>query len=98
MRLYLVEGQIAQADKMTEAILAEHKQYTQQWMDEGKILLSSLKADLSGGVFLAKVSEEAELQSFLANELFFCNGIQTYTVKPLDVHYLNEQLADWLDQ
>ena len=96
MRLYLVEGTIIHAENMTDAIMADHKRYTQKWMDEGNIVLSALKADMSGGLFIAKVADEAILQAFLDNEPFFCHDIQTYVVKPIDVHYLNENLSDWL--
>lgn len=96
MRLYLVEGTITHADKMTDDIMSEHKKYTQKWMDEGKILLSSLKSDMSGGLFIAKVNDEAILQSFLDEEPFFCHDIQTYTIQPIDVHYMNEDLSNWL--
>lgn len=63
MRLYLVEGTITHADKMTDDIMSEHKKYTQKWMDE---------------------------------EPFFCHDIQTYTIQPIDVHYMNENLSNWL--
>lgn len=68
MEYFIVEGTILDAKKVTDALMKTHKAYTQKAMDSGLILMSGLKNDMSGGIFMLKSSSEQEVQSYLDNE------------------------------
>ncbi len=52
--------------------------YTQKAMDAGLILMSGLKEDMSGGIFVMKSESIEKLEDYLANELFKLAGVQDY--------------------
>ena len=52
MKYFIVEGILKDSDKINEDIMKEHMAYTQKAMDEGMILVSGLKSDMSGGIFV----------------------------------------------
>ncbi len=54
MKYFIVEGLLKDSDKINEEIMKEHMAYTQRAMDEGMILVSGLKSDMSGGIFVIK--------------------------------------------
>lgn len=48
MKYFIVEGVIKNPSAMNESILEEHMEYTQKVMNQGLILMSTLKADING--------------------------------------------------
>lgn len=96
MRYYIVEGTIKDAESMDDSIMKEHMAYTQKAMDEGKILMSGLKADMGGGVFIAGYESEEELRVYLEQEPFGRYGIQEYRWVEFNAHYLNPSPDNWL--
>lgn len=96
MKNFIVEGFIQDAQRSTDEIMKEHMAYTSKAMDDGRILLSGLKPDMSGAVFVMKVQSEEELEAYLANEPFKLYGIQEYKYMEFDVHYMNKSLEDWI--
>lgn len=95
MRYYIVEGTIKDAKAMNDSIMKEHMAYTQEAMDEGKILMSGLKSDMSGGVFIARYESEENLRAYLEQEPFGRYGIQDYRWTEFDAHYLNPSPDNW---
>jgi hypothetical protein len=93
MDLYFVEGTIINAAAMTAEIFEKHKAYSTIQMEAGRILISGLKKDQSGSVFLMRFETPEMLQEYLDHEPFYLNGIQTYRVFPFDVHYVNDLLG-----
>lgn len=59
MKYFIVEGILKDSDKINEDIMKKHMAYTQKAMDKGMILVSGLKSDMSGGIFVIK-SESVE--------------------------------------
>lgn len=96
MKNYIVEGFIQDAQLSTDEIMKEHMAYTSKAMDDGRILLSGLKPDMSGAIFVMKVESQEALESYLANEPFKKYGIQEYKYTELDVHYMNKSLENWI--
>lgn len=70
MKYFIVEGILKDSDKINEDIMKEHMAYTQKAMDEGMILVSGLKSDMSGGIFVIKTEYVEKLESYLSKEPF----------------------------
>lgn len=95
MKHFIVEGIIKNPEKVNDEIMKEHMAYTQRAMDSGLILVSGLKSDMSGGIFMMK-SESAEiLEDYLANEPFKVYEIQDYKVIEFSAHYFNKSPNEW---
>ena len=95
MKYFIIEGILKNSDKINEDIMKEHMAYTQKAMDKGMILVSGLKADMSGGIFVIKSESVEKLESYLSNEPFKLYGIQDYKVTEFDAHYFNESPSEW---
>lgn len=96
MKFFMIEGTILDAGKMNEEIMKIHMTYTQKAMDGGMILLSGLKEDMSGGIFIMKSDSIEEIEEYLSNEPFKRNGIQDYSVTEFQAHYMNQSLDGWM--
>lgn len=97
MKYFMIEGMILDADKMTDDIMKEHMAYTQKAMDEGTTLLSGLKTDMSGGVFIMKSDSKEKIEKYLSQEPFKIHGIQEYRILEFQSHYVNSSPAEWFD-
>jgi uncharacterized protein YciI len=91
----MVEGVIKNADAMDDAKLQEHIGYTQKAVDAGLYLLSGLKEDGSGGIFIIKGETSEEIKEYLSKEPFFAAGIQDYKITEFTPHYINEAPDGW---
>ncbi|MDU4118352.1 MAG: YciI family protein [Clostridium perfringens] len=89
MKYFIVEGILKDSDKINEDIMKEHMTYTQKAMDEGMILVSGLKSDMSGGIFIIKAESVEKLESYLSKEPFKLYGIQDYKFVEFNTHYFN---------
>lgn len=70
--------------------------YTQKVMKEGLILMSTLKADMSGGLFIMKSEPLKKVEDYLAAEPFKVAGIQEYRVIEFSSpHYFNQLPIEW---
>ena len=98
MKYFIVEGIIKDAKKMNQEIMNEHKAYTGKAMDEGMILMSGLKTDMSGGIFIIKSETYEKVETYLSNEPFKLNGIQEYRLIEYNSHYFNESLDEWFQK
>lgn len=98
MKYFIVEGILKSIDKMNDNIMKEHMAYTQKAMDSGLILMSGLKSDTSGGIFIIKSQSIEELNEYLNNEPFKLYGIQDYTIKEFDAHYFNQSPSEWFNK
>ena len=95
MRYFIVQGKIKNQDKMNDSIMKEHMAYTQKAMNSGLILMSGLKSDMSGGIFVIKADSVEKINDYLNNEPFKVYGIQDYKVTEFDAHYFNESPSEW---
>ncbi|WP_066714576.1 YciI family protein [Clostridium sp. Marseille-P299] len=95
MKYFIVEGNIIDAEKMTDGIMKEHMAYTGKAMEEGMYLMSGLKADMSGGIFIIKSESLESLENYLSKEPFKMNGIQDYRILEFNSHYFNPSADEW---
>ncbi|EDT16175.1 YciI family protein (plasmid) [Clostridium perfringens] len=95
MKYFIVEGILKDSDKINEDIMKEHMAYTQKAMDEGMILVSGLKSDMSGGIFVIKSESVEKLESYLSKEPFKLYGIQDYKFVEFNAHYFNSSPSEW---
>lgn len=98
MKYFIVEGILKNADKINDSIMKEHMDYTQKAMDAGLILMSGLKEDISGGVFVIKLESLQMVEEYLSNEPFKINGIQEYKIMEFNPHYFNESPKAWFNK
>lgn len=97
MKFFIVEGIIKNLDFMNDNIMKIHKSYTQKAMDEGLILMSGLKEDMSGAVFIMKSDSIEKIDNYLSNEPFNVNNIQDYKVIEFSPHYFNQAPNKWFE-
>lgn len=97
MKYFIVEGILKNSDKINEDIMKEHMAYTQKAIDEGMILMSGLKSDMSGGIFVIKSESIEKLESYLSNEPFKLYGIQDYKFIEFNAHYFNQSPSEWFN-
>lgn len=95
MKYFIVECILKDSDKINEDIMKEHMAYTQKAMDEGMILVSGLKSDMSGGIFVIKSESVEKLESYLSKEPFKLYGIQDYKFVEFNAHYFNTSPSEW---
>lgn len=95
MKYFVVEGILKAADKINDTIMSEHMAYTQKAMDSRLILMSGLKSDMSGGIFIIKADSVEKINDYLNNEPFKVYGIQDYKITEFDAHYFNESPSEW---
>lgn len=98
MKYFIVEGMIKNADLSDDNIMKEHMAYTQKAMDNGSILISGLKEDMSGGIFVMKAKSLSDLEAYLNSEPFKVNGIQDYKVTEFAAHYFNEEIDKFFER
>ena len=98
MRYFIVEGTIINADLMNDNIMKNHIEYTQKAMNEGLILMSGLKEDMSGGLFIMKSESIEKVDNYLCNEPLKVNGIQVYKIVEFSPHYFNQYPNDWFNK
>lgn len=95
MKYFIIEGTIKDADAMNDEILKEHMLYTQKVMNQGLILMSTIKSDMSGGLFIMQSESLENLETYLNEEPFKLAGIQEYRVIEFNPHYFNEASNKW---
>ncbi|SCK03216.1 Uncharacterised protein [uncultured Clostridium sp.] len=98
MKYFVVEGTITNADLMNDNIMKEHMAYSQKAMDEGLILMSGLKEDMSGGLFVMKAESPKTLEIYLNNEPLKVYNIQEYKVIEFSPHYFNQYPNEWFNK
>lgn len=95
MKYFVVEGILKNSNPIDENTMKEHMAYTKKAMDEGLILMSTLKTDMSGGLFIIKSESLEKLDEYLSSEPFNVSGIQDYRVVEFSPHYLNQSPTEW---
>lgn len=98
MKHYIIEGKIINPEKMNDSIMGEHIAYSKKAMDKGLILLSGLKEDMSGGLFMMKGENISEIEEYLNNEPLKVNNIQEYRIIEFNAHYFNENHTEWFNK
>lgn len=97
MKYFIVEGILKSQGEVKDDIMKVHMTYTQKAMDSGLILMSGLKSNMSGGIFIMKAESSEEVEEYLAKEPFKVNGIQDYKVTEFSPHYFNKSPDKWFN-
>lgn len=97
MKYFFVEGILKNQSPIDENIMKEHMAYTQKAMDAGLILMSGLKENMSGGIFVIKSDSIEKVENYLSNEPFKLSGIQDYNVIEFSPHYFNQSPSEWFN-
>lgn len=95
MKYFIVEGVIKNAEGINDGIMKEHIAYTQKAMEEGMILMSALKEDMSGGIVIIRADMRERVERYLADEPMGRQGIQEYRVIEFIPHYLHKPQDGW---
>ena len=98
MKYFMIEGTLTDADKINDDIMKEHMAYSQKAMDNGLILMSGLKSDISGGVFIMKAESIEKVEIYLSNESLKVNDIQDYSILEFLPHYFNQSPNEWFNK
>lgn len=94
MKYFMVEGIIKNPDLINDDIMKEHMAYSQKAMDKGLILMSALKSDMSGGLFVMIAESIEKIEDYLSIEPLKVHGIQDYKIIEFTPHYFNQSLAN----
>lgn len=97
MKYFVVESIIKNPNLMNDKILKEHIEYTKYAMEKGLILISGLKKDMSGSMFIMKSSDVKDIEDYLKNEPLKIEKIQDYTFKEFEPHYFNGD-SKWFEK
>ena len=95
MKYFLVEGIVENPQYMNDDLMKKHQNYIGQLMDEGKVLFSSLKEDMSSSITFIKEESRHRVESFYAKEPFFQSQIVRYKITELQLHYHYDRIHDW---
>ncbi|WP_338559162.1 YciI family protein [Paraclostridium sordellii] len=95
MKYFIVEGILKSTNKIDKDTMTKHMNYSQKAMDEGIILMSGLKENMSGGIFIMKSDSIENIKEYLDNEPFKLEGIQDYKIVEFSPHYFNESPSEW---
>ncbi|MFR3560104.1 MAG: YciI family protein [Paraclostridium sordellii] len=97
MRYFIVEGILKSKDEIDKDTMTKHMNYSQKAMDDGLILMSGLKKNMSGGIFIMKSDSIENIKEYLDNEPFKLEGIQDYNIIEFSPHYFNESPSEWFN-
>ena len=95
MKYFIVEGILKSTDEIDKGTMTKHMNYSQKAMNEGLILMSGLKENMSGGIFIMKSNSIENIKEYLDNEPFKLEGIQDYKIVEFSPHYFNESPSEW---
>ncbi|CEQ30775.1 YciI-like protein [[Clostridium] sordellii] len=97
MKYFIVEGILKSTNEIDKDTMTKHMNYSQKAMDEGLILMSGLKENMSGGIFIMKSDSIENIKEYLDNEPFKLEGIQDYKIVEFSPHYFNESPSEWFE-
>lgn len=95
MKYFIVEGNLKNSEPIDNNIMKEHMAYSGKAMKDGSILMTGLKEDMSGVVFIMKTETPEEVEEYLSKEPLKIHDIQEYKVTEFSPHYFNESPKEW---
>lgn len=96
MKFFLVEGIIKNPSLMNKNLLKEHMDYSQKAMDDGLILMSGLKSNMSGGLSIMKAEYIETVEDYLSSEPFKVHDILDYKVTEFSPHYFSQSISEYI--
>lgn len=97
MKYFIIEGILKVQNPIDENTMQEHIDYSKKAMDEGLILMSGLKSNMSGGLFIMKAESVEKVENYLSYEPFKLAGIQDYNITEFSPHYFNQSPNEWFN-
>lgn len=98
MKYFIIEGTLRSSDPIDDNIMKEHMSYSGKAMEEGFILMTGLKEDMSGVIFIMKTDEVSKVDEYLSNEPLKIHNIQDYKVTEFAPHYFNPSPTEWFNK
>jgi len=95
MKYFIVEGIIKKSEPIDENIMKKHIVYSTKAIDEGLILMSGLKSNISGGLYVMKSESLEKVEEYLAAEPLKLANIQDYRITEFSPHYFNQSPREW---
>lgn len=89
MKYFVIESILKNPDIISDDIMKEHISYTQKAINENLILISGLKSDMNGSIFMMKSNSIEDIENYLNNEPFKKYNIQDYKITEFSPHYFN---------
>lgn len=97
MKYFIIEGILKKSEPIDENIMKAHMAYSKEAMDKGLILMSGLKSNMSGGLFIMKSESLEKVEEYLSSEPFKLANIQDYHVIEFSPHYFNQSPDKWFN-
>lgn len=95
MKVFIIEGTLTHPELINDNIMKDHIAYSQKAMDSGVTLVSGLKGDESGGLFIMKSESLENVESYLAGDPLKTSGIQEYRVIEFTPHNCQAFAKEW---
>lgn len=84
MPFFVIESRFTQPFECFGEAVPAHRAYLDKGYAAGLLLCSGPKADRTGGIVIARASDEAAVHAFLADEPYHVQGLASYEIKPFD--------------
>lgn len=96
MKYFIVEGMLKKDVPFDEKILNEHIAYSNKnAVEPGLMLVSGLKSDNSGGIFIMKAESLEKVEAYLSGDPLKVSGSQEYRITEFDAHYFYPTSSEW---
>lgn len=95
MKYFIVEGTLTSSNPICDNIMKEHMSYSGKAMEKGLMLITGLKEDMSGVIFVMKGENLSKINEYLSNEPLKIHGFQDYKVTEFSPHYFNPSPKEW---
>lgn len=99
MHYYILEGTFKENHPTGPAFksaLDAHHAYLKSYFESGQVLVSGPKAAGGGGVMVIKFENEADVETFIADDPFVTSGVQEYRVTEFRVFDAQSCVNGWL--
>ena len=97
MKYFIIEGILKNSDPIDESIMNKHIAYSQNAAEAGLILVSGLKADISGGLSIMKANSIEAVESYLSADPLKISGVQDYRVIEFTPHFIQTAASEWFE-
>ena len=98
MKYFMVAGNLKTSEPIENNIMQEHMAYSGKAMENGLILMTGIKEDMSGVIFVMKAEKSESVEEYLSHEPLKINGIQEYKFIEFSPHYFNPSPEKWFNK
>jgi uncharacterized protein YciI len=97
MKHFIVEINYTKPLEKIAEITPLHREYLKTGYDSGMLLYSGRRADLKGGIVLARAESEKEISEFFSKDPYGLNEAVEYKVTEFGPVLYQEWMKDWLE-